>query len=106
MTADEVVFAGGVYHSTGSLKPWYNRNSKTGDPGTDPSYSAVGSHWYWSMSPAGDTGSNGNGYMIIYPQLSGSLSGAAVRPVISLKGNLIVASGNGSVSSPYQIVEN
>ena len=106
MTADEVVFAGGVYHSTGSLKPWYNRNSKTGDPGTDPSYSVVGSHWYWSMSPAGDTGSNGNGYMIIYPQLSGSLSGAAVRPVISLKGNLIVASGNGSVSSPYQIVEN
>ena len=106
MTADEVVFAGGVYHSTGSLKPWYNRNSKTGDPGTDPSYSVVGSHWYWSMSPAGDTGSNGNGYMIIYPQISGSVSGAAVRPVISLKGNLIVASGNGSVSSPYKIVEN
>lgn len=106
MTADEVVFAGGVYNSTGSLKPWYTRNSKTGDPGADTSYSIVGAHWYWSMSPAGDTGSNGNGYMIIYPQISGSLSGAAVRPVISLKGNLIVASGNGSVNSPYQIVEN
>ena len=107
MTADEVVFAGGVYNSTGNLKPWYTRNSKTGDPGVDTSYSIVGAHWYWSMSPAGDTGSNGNGYMIIYPQIEGvSLSGGAVRPVISLKGDLIVASGNGSVSSPYQIVEN
>ena len=107
MTADEVVFAGGVYNSTGNLKPWYTRNSKTGDPGADTSYSIVGAHWYWSMSPAGDTGSNGNGYMIIYPQIEGvSISGGAVRPVISLKGDLIVASGNGSVSSPYQIVEN
>ena len=103
MTADEVVFAGGVFNSTGSLTPWYNRNNKSGNPGTDASYSIVGSHWYWSMSPAGDTGSNGNGYMIIYPQISGTVSGAAVRPVLSIDSSVKWLGGNGSSSDPYRM---
>ncbi len=117
MTADELNFAGGVFW-VNNANVWYFRNSKEGILETSPeigvdtesSYSSTGSVQWHTMSP-GDYGYNGSAFMF---RVNGSggigdysnrdLSNSfAVRPVISLKGNLVWKSGNGSSASPYEV---
>ena len=117
MTADELNFAGGVFW-VNNANVWYFRNSKEGKLETSPeigvdtesSYSSTGSVQWHTMSP-GDYGYNGSAFMF---RVNGSggigdysnrdLSNSfAVRPVISLKGNLVWKSGNGSSASPYEV---
>ena len=117
MTADELNFAGGVFW-VNNANVWYFRNSKEGKLETSPeigvdtesSYSSTGSVQWHTMSP-GDYGYNGSAFMF---RVNGSggigdysnrdLSNSfAVRPVISLKGNLVWKNGNGSSASPYEV---
>ena len=117
ITADELNFAGGVFW-VNNANVWYFRNSKEGKLETSPeigvdtesSYSSTGSVQWHTMSP-GDYGYNGSAFMF---RVNGSggigdysnrdLSNSfAVRPVISLKGNLVWKNGNGSSASPYEV---
>ena len=119
MTADELNFAGGVFWGN-NANVWYFRNSKEGKLETSPeigvdtesSYSSTGSVQWHTMSP-GDYGYNGSAFIF---RVNGSggigdfsnrdLSNSfAVRPVISLKGNLVWKSGDGSSASPYEVEE-
>ena len=101
MTADEVSFAGGVYQQ--KALTWYYYNSANG--------SSTGSLWWWLMSPYfwngsnADVffvhGSNGPGYL-----LNSYVGGTGtVRPVISLKEDILYKLGDGSAESPYEIQE-
>ena len=101
MTADEVSFAGGLYGT--NAPTWYYKNSANG--------SSTGSTWWWLLSPnfwggryAGVfsvNGSSGPGYLIGY-YVSNATFG--VRPVISLKSDVLYKSGDGTANSPYEIV--
>ena len=102
MTADEITFAGG-YKYTELVSPyaWYYLNSAGG--------SITGSTYWQLLSPCtfldmysyvwNVAGSVEPG-RIISPRVSGF---SGIRPVISLKGNLIWESGDGRSSSPYEV---
>ena len=99
MTADEIAFAGGVaYKTMNTPYAWFISNSA----------GKMISGWWWSLSPFNWDGSRGvsawfwnavNNFMydvsVRYHY--------AVRPVISLKGDLIWKSGDGSSASPYEV---
>ena len=103
MTVDEAVYAGGLYHEINE-KVWYSNNSL--------SKNITGDLWSWLLTPeelstqyrGGVYGLGGNveigriGSPII--MLSNVL---AVRPVISIKGDNIYKSGDGSAENPYII---
>ena len=100
MTADEVVFAGGVYGS--NAKTWYYYNSANGN--------SAGSTWelmspyFWEDSLAcmfGVIGSTFPGF------LSNGRVGlpSNVRPALSLKTCIKYSTGNGTPETPYEIVE-
>ena len=100
MTADEVVFAGGVYGS--NAKTWYYYNSANGN--------SAGSTWelmspyFWEDSLAcmfGVIGSTFPGF------LSNGRVGlpSNVRPALSLKACIKYSTGNGTPETPYEIVE-
>ena len=102
MTADEVSFAGGLYGT--NAPTWYYYNSANG--------SSTGSNWWVLLSPyywyGGNasvfsvSGSSNPGYLG-----DGGVSGTSgVRPVISLDEDVLWSSGNGSSSSPYEIIYN
>ena len=101
MTADEAVIAGCKAGEYCNL--WYNRNSVGG--------SITGSAGWWLLTP--DSVKEGIPYMwgvnIIY---HGGIStrdisyNLAVRPVISIQGDTLYSSGDGSPENPYQIVYN
>ena len=103
MTADEIAFAGGVYRKETSA--WYYYNSANG--------SSTGSAWWWLLSPYG--WSNGWAY-VLSQSGSGAINTASlnfgsvkstngvIRPVISLKSNVVWLSGDGTATNPYQIV--
>ena len=103
MTADEIVYAGGVYNT--SLKSpyaWYYLNSAGS--------SITGSTWWWLLSPVYWDGDGAYSWYVYGSDDYGSLNNGdfvsnsyAVRPVISLKGNLIWTSGDGSSESPYEV---
>ena len=100
MTADEVSFAGGKHHST-SVKTWYYYNSSNG--------SSTGSTYWWLLSPI--IWSRQANVSIVYGSTDpGELSeysvkfAGGVRPVISIKGDNLWKSGDGTASSPYEIV--
>ena len=100
MTADEVSYAGGKFYSE-NTSTWYFLNSTEG--------SSAGNTAWWLMSP--DIWYNSNSYaFFIYGQSNngqfntGSVGNTfAIRPVISLKGNLIWKSGDGSSANPYEV---
>ena len=101
MTADEIAYAGGVPEakSTNS-NAWYYLNSTGG--------SITNRIGWWLLSPddyrancffvsavsAGTLYSTGNAFKL------------AVRPVLSLKGDTVWSSGDGSPENPYEIVYN
>ena len=104
MTADEVAYAGGTYEEE-NLNAWYYKNS-LGE-------SITGSTIWWLMTPIdaisviGDIGlfdvetfGKWSAGKLFYESVNAPLG---VRPVISLKGNLIWKSGDGSSASPYEV---
>ncbi len=100
MTADEIVFAGGVAHTKMNTPyAWFMSNSL----GTQ-----VSTTW-WSLSPFDWNGSNANTWF--WGSDSGRLGSHyvsnifVVRPVISLKSCALYSTGNGTYETPYEIVE-
>ena len=100
MTADEIVFAGGVSFQTMSTPyAWFISNST----GTQ-----VSTYW-WSLSPIIWRGSSarvwywnsGKAYLYV----NGVVYTYAVRPALSLKSCVKYSSGDGSASDPYTIKE-
>ena len=101
MTADEIAYAGGVYVTNAPM--WYYTNSSL--------ESSTGTTIWWSLSPVVWTGSNAGSWFVVGSDGPGVLSADDVgnsygaRPVISLKGNLVWKSGDGSSASPYEVEE-
>ena len=100
MTADEIVFAGGVaYTKMNTPYAWFQSNSV----GTE-----VSTYW-WSLSPTHWSGSGSVVWDWVTADLglSGDYVDNAylVRPAISLKSCIKYGSGNGSASNPYTIKE-
>ena len=97
MSAEEIVYAGGLY-GTGA-DTWYSLNSEN----------TILNDWWWLLSPSSFT-SLGTGAFGI--NMDGGLGGnamnvktASVRPVISIRGDNLYKSGDGSASNPYVIEE-
>ena len=102
MTVDELVFAGGAYREESALT-WYYYNSVKG--------SSTGKISWWLMSPY-DWGANSSVFRTYGSDSPGFLYARrvddtlGVRPVISIKGDNLWKSGDGTASSPYEIVIN
>ena len=101
MTADEVSFAGGLWPT--KAPTWYYYNSAKG--------SSTGSKWWWLLSPSGWSDSVAYVVYVCGSPVPGALSSSyvgnavGVRPVISLKSDVLYKSGDGSAESPYEILE-
>ena len=101
MTADEVSFAGGLYGN--NAQTWYYYNSAKG--------SSTGSTWWWLLSPLFWDGGNAGVFFVYGSSNPGFLnsyrvsSTGGVRPVLSLKADVLYKSGDGSAESPYEIQE-
>ena len=102
MTADEIVFAGGVvYKSMDTPYAWFISNSV----GTQ-----IISDW-WSLSPVNWVDSDSGSYFWYCGTDSDNLmdryvsSTSAVRPAISLKSCVKTSGGDGTSSNPYTIKE-
>ena len=100
MTADEIVFAGGVaYTKMNTPYAWFQSNSV----GTE-----VSTYW-WSLSPTHWSGSGS----VVWDWVTANLglsgdyvdNAYLVRPAISLKSCIKYGAGNGSAETPYEIVE-
>lgn len=89
LTADEAYFAG--ISETSNLTTNYLYSGNT----------------YWTMSPAYYNGTNAYNYVVQNGKLNAitTSTSANIRPVITLKNNVKVLSGDGSLSSPYKITE-
>jgi len=103
MTADEVTYAGGLAGKT-SPKSYYYLNA-SGE-------SSTGSNNWWTMSPYCFNGSVNAGIFVVYGSSNFgylgytyvSVNSYVVRPVISLKKEVVVTGGDGSANSPYEIL--
>ena len=100
MTADEINIAGGLAYK--NAPAYYYLNSAGG--------SITGSTWWWSLSPSSWGGSYSYVWYVYGSGRPGNLNNLGnvndedgVRPAISLKGNLVWKSGNGSSASPYEV---
>ena len=89
ITADEVVFAGGVYGTA------------------NQSYYLYNGEYYWTMSPSYF---NVIGSALVFLVISNGNFGRdyaystnGVRPVINLDKNVTIFSGNGTISNPYVV---
>jgi len=100
MTADEVSYAGGVYLSN-NPGAYYYLNASGG--------SLTGSSCWWTMSPY-----DSSGYVVFAFSVRGSdylgrfnSNGVhatnVVRPVVSLKPEVMVTGGDGSANNPYEL---
>ena len=105
MTADEITYAGGYkYTSLTSPYAWYYLNSAGG--------CVTGSTYWWLLSPMDWRGGHSIVWSVGGSDYPGYLDGSdvrsegGVRPVISIKSDALWSSGNGSSSSPYEIVYN
>ena len=101
MTLDEIMFAGGNSITT-RHNAWYMLNS------SNETYFYSGH--YWLLSPAEGPGSFASVFVI--DRTDGTIGASNVennrylRPVISIKSDALWSSGNGSSSSPYEIIYN
>ena len=99
MTADEINIAGGLAYN--NAPAYYYLNSAGG--------SITGGLTWWSLSPLGWRGGYSRVWSVGGSREPGALSSydvnssGGVRPVISLKGDLIWKSGDGSSASPYEV---
>ena len=100
MTADEVSFAGGLIWT--NAPTWYYYNSANG--------SSTGSTWWWLLSPVDWRGSEAFVFFVGGSSNPGFLGSngvsyaGGVRPVISLKSDVLYKLGDGTANSPYEIV--
>ena len=94
ITADEVAYAGGKSVNSNRLYYLYTgQDYWTMTPSFIHIYYALSVAWYMHYSG------------MLYPSNSVSVT-HGIRPVINLKPNTEITSGNGNVSSPYQIKYN
>ena len=102
MTADEIVYAGGVFNTNAPM--WYYTNSSL--------ESSTGTTDWWSLSPDGWYGFIAYSWGVSGSDYPGNLHGnyvynpRGVRPAVSLKACVQWKSGDGSANNPYEIVEN
>ena len=105
MTANEMAFAGGKENEYD--KAWYHLNSLN--------KSSTGTSSWWTMTPRDfEYGENCLYSFDIYSteQETGRIYGiytnteSSVRPVISLKSNVLWSSGDGTADNPYEIALN
>ena len=102
MTADEIIYAGGV--STKNAPMWYYTNSSL--------ESSTGTTKWWSLSPDHWGGYNALSWLVVGSVSSGILSNGivdnscGVRPTVSLKACVKYSTGNGTSETPYEIVYN
>ncbi|WP_294355714.1 hypothetical protein, partial [uncultured Clostridium sp.] len=104
MTADEIAYVGGkAYTNLPSPYSWYYLNSAGG--------SITGNTHWWLLSPGYWYGNYAYSWRVCGSDFPGDLSrnravhfSVVVRPAISLKGNLVWKSGDGSSAYPYEIV--
>ena len=107
MTADEVMFAGGSIAEKISYPfTWYYNNATDGQ-------SIIDTDGFWTMTPSDYNSGTADMYYVNYSVLNGglsadgvNLSNIAIRPVTSLKSCILWSKGDGSATSPYEIVEN
>ena len=107
MTADEVAYAGGVFYTESEYPFYWVYNNAD-------NISITNSIIWWTMTPncGSPTVSSGGGSWFGVNTTKpgrignpGRIDPLAVRPVISLKGDLIYKSGDGSAEAPYEIEE-
>ena len=101
MTSDEIMRAGGK-GATRNQYAWYYLNSANGSI-TGTTYWWLLSPYYWNGSFAGVflvNGSSNPGYL----DYTGVNFTRGVRPVISLKADVLYKSGDGSATKPYEVV--
>ena len=104
MTVDEIMRAGGK-GDTDLTSPyaWYYLNSANG--------SITGSTHWWLLSPNKWFDGNASVFYVHGSSYPGRLYGIGVyitlgvRPVISLKSDVLYKTGDGSANSPYEILE-
>ena len=102
MTSDEAAFAGSLTHNASNTYLGYN-SLKTNSTGTNT---------WWLMTPAYAKTNGVRGHIIIPTTSVSTLDTdlvnltSAVRPVISLKADVVYKSGDGSAASPYEILTN
>jgi len=100
MTADEVLYAGGV-NGTNSPKAYYYLNASGG--------SSTGRSYWWTMSPFDWNSSNAFVFVMCGSSAPGYLGHTdvnltyVVRPVVSLKPCVEYENGDGSANSPYKL---
>ena len=91
ITADEVIYAGGLYQENNTSYYLYNSN--------------ITSSW-WTMTPATGSESSMNPFVVNENGALGSDTAGnynrGVRPVISLMKNIEVA-GDGTIDNPYVV---
>ena len=102
MTADEIVFAGGVTRTTMNTPyAWHYLNSAGGR--------ITGSTFWWSLSPVRWYGSGAGVWVWDSHQASlrenDVFGDSAVRPVLSLKSCTLYSTGDGSATNPYTILD-
>ena len=99
MTADEVSFAGGLWLE--EAKSWFYKNSIT--------LSSTGENFWWTLTPYFWSGSSA-AMLAIRVSTPGAIKSdvttdeGVIRPVISIKGDNIWKSGDGSATNPYEVV--
>ncbi len=94
ITVDELAFMGGIYNEDGCWNCWYQHE---------------GYENWWTMSPSSFTDENARVFFVeddSYIYETNVDDEMMLRPVISLKANAEVSSGNGTTSSPYIIKTN
>ena len=108
MTADEVAYAGGVFY-TESKYPFYWVYNNADN------ISITNSIIWWTMTPnsgSPNLSTGGGSWFGVNTTKPGRIGNPgridplAVRPVISLKADVVYKSGDGSVASPYEILTN
>ena len=101
MTADEVSFAGGVADT--ESQSWFYKNG-VGTSSTGSIYWWLMSPYYWNGNDACNFGVSGSGYPG-YLDWNGVDYSFGARPAISIKGDLVYKSGDGTASNPYEVEE-
>ena len=103
MTVDEAVYAGGLFYEKNEIVWYSNNNLKK---------SITGDLWSWLLTPGSvSTYNKGNIFALGGDQSHGRIGNPnvilsnvlAVRPVISIKGDSIYKTGDGSAENPYEI---
>jgi len=101
MTADEVSYAGGLYGTNNASAYYYLAQDGTS--------SITGGSYWWTMSPSYWDGSHAVVFIVGGSLNPGNLTASdvnrsnVVRPVVSLKSNVLVTGGSGTASYPYTL---